>query len=368
MTENWRMQGAGGEAVRVEDVSAHDSFVSFRDIYPILRHNLRFIGITIFASLVIATAWMKISGPAYIARMVVSQAEGLPQSSSGAGSLLGSLGSLGSAAGLGSLLGGTHSPLYERFEELLSSQRVAARIESKHHVMRHLFKPQWDAEHETWRRPSGLLPFLSGALHEFFGVPGWSPPDAAALTKAIQRKLVISDTKDTGLRQVEFEDKDRAFALEMLDWLYQEADGSIRENDIIRTRAQIAYLRGELDQITSVEQRTALTNLLETQEQRQMLLLSNAPYGASIIVSPEAPTIPNAPKIAMTLGIALIVGLVLSGLLLVAKAAALRRRLMSSGASDAQITAALNASLIEISRRSLFRAATRYKDQIRNRP
>ena len=353
--------------MRVDRVGMNDSFISFRDIYPILRHNLRFIGVVLLASLIVASAWMKITGPAYIARMVVSQAEGLPQSSSGAGSLLGSLGGLGSAAGLSSLLGGTHSPLYERFEELLSSQRVAARIESKHHVMRHLFKPQWDAEHETWRRPSGLLPFLSGTLHEFFGIPGWSPPDGAALTKAIQRKLVISDTKDTGLRQVEYEDKDRTFAMAMLNWLYQEADGTIRENDIVRTHAQIAYLRSELDQVTSVEQRTALTNLLETQEQRQMLLLSNAPYGASIVVPPEAPTIPNAPKITMTLGIALIVGLLLSALFLMAKAAALRRRLMASGASDAQIAAALNAPLIQISLRKIFRTITWRKNQLRKR-
>jgi hypothetical protein len=360
MADNRRMQNTPPGAALADD-RAQDSSFSLQDIYPVLRYNLRFVAIVLLASLVVATAWMKIKGPAYIARMVVSQADGLPQSSSGASSLLGSLGSLSGAAGLGGLLGGIHSPLYERFEELLSSQRVAARVESKHHVMQHLFEPLWDADHGVWRQPGGPVSMLSRALKDFFGMPGWSPPDAAALTRQIQRKLVISDTKDTGLREIQFEDKDREFALSMLTWLYQEADGSIRENDIVRTKAQIDYLRSELNQVTSVEQRTALTNLLETQEQRRMLLLSNAPYGAAVIVSPEAPTIPNSPKITITFAIALIVGFLLSGLVLMMKAANLRQKLAVTGATDAQIAAALKKPLIEISWRMVSKAVAQYR-------
>jgi hypothetical protein len=360
MTENWPREGA--DATRIENDAAPDGFVSFRDIYPVLRHNLYFIGIAIFASVLVAIAWMKISGPTYIARMVVSQAEGLPQTSSGAGSLLSSL---GSAAGLGSLLGGTHSPLYERFEELLSSQQVAARVERKHHVMRHLFRKRWDAEHNVWKKPDGLIASLSGSIRNFFGVPGWSPPDTAALVKRIQRKLVISDTKDTGLRQVEFEDEDRAFALAMLNWLYQEADESIREIDIVRTRAQITYLRKELDQITSVEQRTALTNLLESQEQRQMLLLSNAPYGAAIIVSPEAPTEPNSPRIALTITLAVVVGILVSSLFLLWKVVNLRQRLMASGMRFEDTHFAVHTNLIKIHLRGTPGATIQHTTQPR---
>src|SRR5437868_743842 len=99
MADNRRMQNAPSRAALLED-DARDSSFSLHDLYPALRYNLRFIAIILLASLLVATAWMKYKGPAYIARMVVSQAEGLPQSSSGASSLLGSLGSLGGAAGL----------------------------------------------------------------------------------------------------------------------------------------------------------------------------------------------------------------------------------------------------------------------------
>ncbi len=334
-----------------------DSGIALGDILPVLRHNLHFIGVIVALCLVVAIVWMRISGPAYIARMVVGPAEGLPQTSGmGAGALLGGLG--GSVGGLSSLLGGSaRTPLYERFEELLSSQQVASRLQAKHHVMQHLFRTRWNARTGSWTRPSGLLASISAGVHDFFGTPEWLPPDSAELALAIQKKLVISDTKDTGLRQVEFEDEDRAFAMDMLGWLYQEADATIRENDIVRTRAQIAYLRNELEQVMGVEHRTALTNLLEAQEQRQMLLLSNAPYGASVIVPPEAPTKPNSPKIGMTLALAIIVGFLLSSLFLLWKGAERKSLLVAQGYSPDEIRQALHAPLMEVSPRKAVDAA-----------
>lgn len=342
MNEDRHFSAATGESG--EDRGA----ISLGDVLPILRHNFRFIGIVIALCLLVAIAWMRISGPAYIARMVVGPAEGLPQTSgSGTSSLLSSLG--GSIGGLGSLLGSTRTPLYQRFEELLSSQQVAARLQAKHHVMQHLFRHSWNAQQHTWNRPQGPIASVSAAVHDFFGTPEWSPPDASALSIEIGKKLVISDTKDTGLRQIEYEDEDRGFSLQMLTWLYQEADATIRENDIVRTRAQIAYLRNELDTVTSVEQRLGLTNLLESQEQRQMLLLSNAPYGASVIVSPEAPTKPNSPKIGLTLILSIIVGFLASSLSLLWKAMNWKVRLAAQGYSAEEIRRKLSEPLFSIS-------------------
>lgn len=322
--------------------------ISLGDVLPILRHNLRFIVAVITIFLLIAILWMRISGPAYIARMVVGPAEGLPQSSgSSASSLLSSLG--GGISGLGSLLGSTRTPLYQRFEELLSSQQVAARLQAKHQVMQHLFRHSWNSQQGIWTRPHGLIAGISATVHDFFGTPEWSPPDASALSIEIEKKLVISDTKDTGLRQIEYEDESRDFSLQMLTWLYQEADATIRESDIVRTRAQIAYLRNELDSVTSVEQRLGLTNLLEAQEQRQMLLLSNAPYGASVIVPPEAPTKPNSPKIGLTLALAAIVGFVVSSLLLLWKGMNRKMRLTAQGCTAEEIRSKLSDPLLSMS-------------------
>jgi hypothetical protein len=304
------------------------------DIISIVRQNLAFIALAVACSLIIATAWMKIEGPSYIARMVVGESEGLPQMNSGV-SLLGSIG----GGGLSSLLGSSHSPLYERFEELLTSQRVADSLQKDHRVMQHLFRKRWDPANQQWVRPSGILAWVSASLHEFFGMPAWTPPGIANLTQEIQKKLSISDTKNTNLRQIEYEDEDRQFALSMLHWLYQAADGAIRDDDIVRTRNEITYLRQELNKVTGVEHRTAIMNLLEVEERRQMLLLSNAPYGATVIVSSEAPIKPNAPKISLTYGLATLVAALISILFLSWRTAVFRRQVLQKGATFAEARA-----------------------------
>jgi hypothetical protein len=307
MSVNIEKEGFRSQSLpNVAMVSEREEAVDIREIVKIIRQRILSVFIVFSVIFIGVVAWLKITGPGFISEMTVgpaSQIAGLNQD----GSLLGGLG----ASAAASLLGSSRPDTYNRWETLLHSEVVADRLEAKHHVLRHIFRKAWDDKRQDWHRPSGLIADISDGIKGFFGLPGWMPPNASDLQKYLESRLDLSNAKETRFRTVSYRDEDRQFSLDLLTWLYIEAEGVVREEDLSATQSQIDYLQRQLDTVAAVERRTVLINLLEQQERKKMLLSSGAPFGAMMIVRPETPLRPNSPRLGQTLALGLVVGLIL---------------------------------------------------------
>jgi hypothetical protein len=148
------------------------------------------------------------------------------------------------------------SPL-DRYIALLGSAALATRLEEEHSLLRRVFRDQWDATTETWRPP--LIENLQGGVREFFGFPGWRPPDPPQLAEWLQRRIRVTRPGGTALRRVELDHAEPEFAVELLALLHASTDQMLREQALARMRRQVAHLEVALSRAERVERRTRST-------------------------------------------------------------------------------------------------------------
>ena len=86
------------------------------------------------------------------------------------------------------------------------------------------------------------MPATRFAILEFFGFPGWTPPDLTQLAEYLSGRITVSRYGGTALRQLRAEHPDGAFAASLIDLAHRTADDLLREDALARVRADIASL------------------------------------------------------------------------------------------------------------------------------
>jgi LPS O-antigen subunit length determinant protein (WzzB/FepE family) len=113
------------------------------------------------------------------------------------------------------------------------------------------------------------------------------------------------------MKTISFDHKDPAFAVELVQKVYQAADEELKSDTLIRTRKYIAYLEKRLATVTVAEYREALSDLLVDQERTQMVIEADLPFAAKIVSDAVVPDTPDKPKIVVTLIVMTLIGVFL---------------------------------------------------------
>jgi len=277
------------------------------------------------ATLLLSAAYLKLRTPVYTASMVVAPAE---RDLAAAGRLAAELEQYASLATL------AQTPVkleqvstIDRYVQLLGSVRLAERLESEHQIMRQTFQDQWDESRGSWQPPEGLVPWARSAILEFFGFPGWTPPDLTQLAEYLSGRITVSRYGGTALRQLRAEHPDGAFAASLLDLAHRTADDLLREDALARVRADIASLEAALEETRDEPvRREALEVTLGERYQIEALLASGQPYAAEVLSPAQPSSAPSSTSPLIVLTLALLVGLIL-GVFVVFLRDALRRGL-----------------------------------------
>src|SRR3546814_2312861 len=120
----------------------------------------------------------------------------------------------------------------------------------------------YDGASGTFYEPGGPLTWIKAALRWIVGLPGWSPPEDAALAEYLRARIAITESADVpGIYAVAFIHPDRDFARDVLRWTHEGADTLIREAQRDRTERYIAFLTQGLQQEQNVETRAAMRAL-----------------------------------------------------------------------------------------------------------
>ena len=160
-------------------------------------------------------------------------------------------------------------------------------------------------------------------MHAFFDLPVWTPPSVNLLAVYLEKELKISDVPLTGMRRIVYRHEDPAFAVQLLRWMHEEADGLIREEAQDRTTRQIKYIEEKLATVFVAEHRLSLTQLLSEQEKQMMMIQVDLPFAARMIEPPTVSDRPTSPNPIINIALGIIGGGIL-GVFIVLLAGALR--------------------------------------------
>jgi hypothetical protein len=198
------------------------------------------------------------------------------------------------AAYAGVDIGAGDTGRFGKYLQVLHSYRLAERLENRHHVLRYLV-PGWDEQNQCWKPPSGLFPTAVRFVKGILGYPAWQPPDAGILADVLSRNMrvervagaTILDTKNQ-ISTITLDLGDRELARTLLGEIIVEADGIVREDQLLNTTDRINYLSAMLRKAPEVFLIDSLQRIHLEQERTLMTLKADRRYSVDLIDPPNA--------------------------------------------------------------------------------
>jgi hypothetical protein len=231
-------------------------------------------------------------------------------------------GNLGALSTLATLTGATLESMpvtpFRLYVEGVYTRQIAAGLAQDPALMRHIFADEWDAQSGKWREPMSLGRSLTRTLNRLGGQADrlWTPPDAARLQGWIITNLKVDQTLKTPIVTLSLADTDPLFAKAFLTSLHDRTDAWVRNRNLDRTRANIAYLNQRLPGITQADHREAIFATLSDQQQRAMTANNPAPFAAepfgAATVSPQPTSPRQLPVLILAVFFGAIMGVVLA--------------------------------------------------------
>ena len=254
----------------------------------------------ILLGLVAASVYLRVATYRYTATLQITPTEQQGPS------IPGGLASLGSVVGID--VGGMSGSAYGLFGEAVKSQTVAEALARDPRIMRTIFRAQWDAERQQWRRPPSVLRPVTAPLKAILGVPEqpWEAPDAVNLREALYTRLMVSEDRKKNITTLSFEHDDPTFAAYLLTRAAAEADSYLRERSLKRSSEYIAYLEQRLADTAIAEQRLALARSLMQYENVRMMASVGSPYAGEPFGRVNVSDRPTSPQPLVVLGLAVV--------------------------------------------------------------
>lgn len=126
------------------------------------------------------------------------------------------------------------------------------------------------------------------------------------LSAYLGKRVRLEPVGHTPMRRLTYHHADPAFGRMLLEALYNQTDGYIREEIKSKTADRIVWLRATMQKTADPDHRRMLTSLLMEQEQVAMILALNEPYAAVVSEPPSVsakPVWPDARMIFPALGL-----------------------------------------------------------------
>jgi uncharacterized protein involved in exopolysaccharide biosynthesis len=263
------------------------------------------VGVTVFG-LLVAMLYIRVATPDYTAKALVAPFGATPLTSK-----IGTLESVAASFGFNSDKTQQFTDFW-RFRALLTSSRLAARLQSNHPEINRIFGERWDDVHRTWVPQTGIRATLKSYLFALLGRPQSPVPGPSELARALERRIVIADVPKTNFISIEFRDQDRNFALETVALLFSEAEEVLRDEAAQQADKRIRYLQQQLIPETLGDVRIGLAQRLVQEIGNRSMMIPTIPFAAQMVDQPSASNNPDTPSVPLVLalgtGMAFIVG------------------------------------------------------------
>jgi len=214
---------------------------------------------------------------------------------SGLGALTSAVSQLGGIASLGLPIGGASGAKAESLATL-ESATLTERYIQENNLLPVLFHDSWDAQHGKWKvADPGKVPTLWKG-NQFFG-------------KAVR---TVKEAPRTGLVTLTVAWTDPNLAAQWANGLVKMTNDYLREKAIRESDRNIAYLDGQLANISVMEIRNSIYALMESEIKKQMLARGSDEYALKVIDPAQPPEKAASPQRILWALFGLCLGLLLS--------------------------------------------------------
>jgi uncharacterized protein involved in exopolysaccharide biosynthesis len=248
------------------------------------------------------------STPVYRARVVLA-----PQTSTD-GSSLGSMvaGRLG--GGLSSLAGLGGDQQAEGLAVQLQSRALLYQFINRYHVQRQLFPDLWDDANQRWlRKPIGKVAWVRQLLTGEREKVQYGPTLEDAYI-ALTGKLNVSVDSQANLIDMSLDWKDPKVGADWANGIVKLLNDQARNRTVSSSSLRVKYLQAQISAAASVETRSAMINLIQTNIETIAAARSESEFALQIIDPAVSTGIPVWPKPLLILVLSVIVGSLLGGI------------------------------------------------------
>ncbi len=270
--------------------------ISLSDITAVLRQHARLLAAVPIVTLVLSIIYLHLSEPKYSVTLKVT-----PTSSAQSALPIGLTG-LADLTGL-AIPASNETVDFELYLEGLQARETAEAVTRDQELLRQLFPDEWDEAAGDWVEPGGVLRGLAGVAKAIVGVPRreWFPPNAESVNEFLDDELRIMRDRTGPVVTIMIEHSRPELAQALLALVHKSVDSALRQKELDRTSAYVAYLKDQLANVSVTEYRQALHDILAEQEKRRMVASSNLPFAAEPFGEPTVSVRPTSPRPVLTI-------------------------------------------------------------------
>jgi uncharacterized protein involved in exopolysaccharide biosynthesis len=286
-----------------------DDEIDLRELWNAIWRG-KWIIIAVTAIFAIASVFYALSLPNIYKASTLLAPAGEQSGAGGLAKMAGQFGGLASLAGVN--LGGGGIDKTGLALEVLKSRYFIEKFITKHNLKVSLMAV------ENWQRETNTLVIDPEIYNENskewvreVTYPETSEPSAWGTYEAFSKLLNVSQDKETAMITLSIEYYSPEVAIQWLNWLVDEVNTEIREQDKTEAQNSINFLSSKLEKIQLADMQTVFYQLIEEQTKTIMLAEVTKEYVLKTIDPANAPDAKAKPK----RGIIVVLGTILGGML-----------------------------------------------------
>jgi len=280
--------------------------INLSDVIAVLREHRRALILAPVILVLCAIIYLHLADPEYSVTLKVTP------TASATSTLPAGISGLAGLTGL-SIPNANETVDFELYLEGLQSRETSAAVTKDVDLMQKLFAEEWSEDDNAWVEPTGLLRSVSTIIKAVFGAPNrdWEPPNAESVNEFLDEELRIVRDRSGPVVTIMIEHSRPEIAQALLTVLHEAVDSALRQKELDRTSAYVAYLKDQLASVSVTEYRQSLHDILAEQEKRRMVASSNLPFAAEPFGQPTISVRPTSPRPVLTVFSSLLFGTLL---------------------------------------------------------
>ena len=280
----------------LRDKSVSDDEIDLKELFSALWAGKITIILTTFVASIIAVAIALYMPNIYRAEALLS-----PVSSDGGGmnGLKNKFGGLASLAGVS--LGGGGFDKTTMGIEVLKSRTFFADFVDKYPVMVDLMASSgWDSNNNKVLIDSEIYDANSQTWVRVAKAPRKSKPSVQEAHEAFSKLLSVSQDTESSFITIAIEHHSPYVAKQWVDWLVQDVNNAIRNQEVQQAQRSIDYLLNQIEQTKLAELQSGFFELIQSQTETIMLANASPEYLFKTLDPAVVPELKAKPKRALT--------------------------------------------------------------------
>ena len=211
-------------------------------------------------------------------------------------------------------LGGSQSgsKFFYELKEVMYSLNVTERFDKNYGGLNDYFGHLYDQSSQSYKPLWNRSTIINKIKFSILGVPYNPVPNLYFLNRVVKGKVDISYDDFAELIRIRSYTSSPKKTKKLINALILETDAAMKSAEKFEIEERIKFLIQELTQISSIEQREALSKILESQLLKKSLISTNALYKILIVRDLEVSEYPVKPNLMFLVSLFSLLGFMIS--------------------------------------------------------